>query len=80
MLKFADINLGRGIDGWEVARAAREAISGLPVIYISAASEQDWTSRGVPQSVMIGKPFAIAQVVVAMSSLITSSDTRNSLQ
>ncbi len=72
-----DINLGRGIDGWEVARAAREAISGLPVIYISAASEQDWTSRGVPQSVMIGKPFAIAQVVVAISSLITSSDTQN---
>jgi CheY-like chemotaxis protein len=32
-----DINLWQGIDGWEVARAAREAIRGLPVIYISAS-------------------------------------------
>ena len=69
-----DINLGSGVDGWEVARAAREAIGGLPVVYVSAASLQDWTSRGVPGSVMIAKPFATAQVVVAISSLMTASD------
>lgn len=63
-----DINLGSGIDGWEVARTAREAIGGLPVVYVSAASQQDWTSRGVPGSVMIAKPFATAQVVVALPS------------
>lgn len=75
-----DINLGRGIDGWEVARAVREAVSGLPVVYVSAASQKDWTSRGVPESVLIAKPFATAQLVVAISSLMTSSDTQNSLQ
>ena len=69
-----DINLGTGIDGWEVARTAREAIGGLPVIYVSAASQEEWTSRGVPGSVMIAKPFATAQVVVAISSLMTASD------
>lgn len=69
-----DINLGSGIDGWEVARTAREVIGGLPVVYVSAASQQDWTSRGVPGSVMIAKPFATAQVVVAISSLMTASD------
>lgn len=69
-----DINLGSGVDGWEVARAARERIGSLPVVYVSAASLQDWTSRGVPGSVMIAKPFATDQVVVAMSSLITKSN------
>ena len=69
-----DINLGTGIDGWEVARTAREAIGGLPVVYVSAASQQDWTSHGVPGSVMIAKPFATAQVVVAISSLMTASE------
>lgn len=69
-----DINLGSGIDGWEVARTAREAIGGLPVVYVSAASQEEWTSRGVPGSVMIAKPFATAQVVVAISSLMTTSD------
>ena len=69
-----DINLGSGIDGWEVARAAREAIGGIPVVYVSAASQQQWTSRGVPGSVIIAKPFATAQVVVAISSLMTASD------
>lgn len=72
---LTDINLGSGIDGWEVARTAREAIGGLPVVYVSAASQQDWTSRGVPGSVMIAKPFATAQVVVAISSLMTASDS-----
>lgn len=69
-----DINLGQGIEGWEIARTAREAISGIPVVYVSAASQQDWTSQGVPGSIMIAKPFATAQVVVAISSLMTASD------
>ena len=69
-----DINLGSGIDGWEVTRTAREAIGGLPVVYLSAASQEKWMSHGVPGSVVIAKPFAMAQVVVAISSLMTASD------
>lgn len=69
-----DINLGDGIDGWEVARAGREFLSALPIVYVSAASQEEWTSRGVPGSVMIGKPFAAVQVTVAISSLINASD------
>jgi len=71
---ITDINLGSGPDGWEVARKARELRSGLPVVYVSAASEHEWTSQGVPASVMISKPFVPAQVVVAISSLLTVSD------
>ena len=72
---ITDIDLGDGPNGWEVACRARELTSGLPVVYVSGASEGDWTSRGVPNSVMIAKPFAPAQVVVAISSLLVSTDT-----
>lgn len=71
---ITDINLGKGPDGWDVARRARELISGVPVVYVSAASDHEWTSKGVPNSVMIAKPFVPAQVVVAISSLLIVSD------
>ncbi len=70
---ITDINLGSGTDGWEVARQARELISGLPVVYVSGASHQEWTSKGVPESVMIAKPFAPAQIVVAISGLLNKA-------
>ena len=70
-----DVNLGDGIDGWELARRAREHAANLPVVYISGASGHEWTSRDVPDSLMITKPFAPAQVVVAISSLMVATDT-----
>lgn len=71
---ITDINLGEGPDGWDIARAAREMEPGLPVVYVSAESEHEWTSRGVPNSMMITKPFVPAQVVVAISSLLIVSE------
>ena len=68
-----DINLSRGMDGWDLARAARQHVGDLPVVYISGASGHDWASRGVPHSLMITKPFAPAQVVVALSSLMVAT-------
>jgi DNA-binding response OmpR family regulator len=70
---ITDIDLGDGPDGWDVARTARELAGGLPVVYVSGASDSDWASRGVPNSVMIAKPFAPAQVVVAISSLLSTA-------
>ena len=66
-----DINLGDCPDGWEVARQAREAVSGLPVVYVSGASGHQWTAMGVPDSLMVAKPFTPAQVVAAISSLLS---------
>ncbi len=71
---ITDINLGDGADGWELARTARQLKSHLPVVYVSATGEGEWNSQGVPASVMIAKPFVAAQVVVAISSLLTVSD------
>lgn len=70
-----DINLEDGVDGWELACTAREQSSDLPVVYISGASGHEWASRGVPNSLMITKPFAPAQVIVAISSLLVASDS-----
>ncbi len=71
---LTDVNLGRGPDGWDVARRARELIPGLPVVYVTGKSEHEWTSKGVPNSVVIGKPFAPTQAVVAISHLLNITD------
>ncbi|MDW9791920.1 response regulator [Sinorhizobium meliloti] len=47
-------------DGWEVARIAREIDPNMPIVYISGHGAPDWTSRGVPHSIMLEKPFALA--------------------
>lgn len=70
-----DVNLQGPGAGWAVARRAREAYPGLPVVYISGDSGHEWTSEGVPHSTMIEKPFAPAQVVVALASLANRSDS-----
>jgi len=70
-----DVNLGSGLDGWELARVARENSPDLPVVYISGARGHEWSALGVPNSLMITKPFAPAQVVVAVSSLLVASDS-----
>jgi DNA-binding response OmpR family regulator len=71
---ITDINLGAGPNGWEVARRARELVGGLPVVYVSAAGESEWTSHGVPTSLIITKPFVPTQVVVAIATLLNLSE------
>jgi len=65
-----DINLKGRMDGWEVARQARDLDPSFPIIYMSGGAAEQWTSRGVPHSIMLGKPFAPAQLVTAVSQLL----------
>jgi DNA-binding response OmpR family regulator len=68
-----DINLGPNkIDGWDVARHAREIDPKFPVVYMSGKDAEDWASKGVPNSIMLAKPFAPAQLVTAVSHLLNS--------
>lgn len=69
-----DINLGSGPDGWDIARHARELRPQLPIVYMSGASAHEWASHGVPNSTIVNKPFAPAQIVTAISALINISD------
>ena len=57
-----DINLDGKLDGWDVARIARECDPAMPVIYMTGTQAEDWASKGVPNSVLIAKPFAPAQL------------------
>jgi two-component system OmpR family response regulator len=65
-----DIRLGGDKDGWHVARRARELSASLPVVYMSGDSGVDHTSQGVPDSIMVQKPFAAAQIVTAVATLM----------
>jgi DNA-binding response OmpR family regulator len=67
-----DINLAGQLDGWEVARAARENDPAMPVIYMTGTHGEEWASKGVPNSVLLAKPFAPAQLVTAIANLLNT--------
>ena len=66
-----DVNLGQGISGWDVARAARHRTRNIPVVYVTGDSAHQWPAEGVPNSVMVQKPFALTQVTTAIAQLVT---------
>jgi hypothetical protein len=45
------------------------------VVYMTGASADDWGSKGVPNSVLINKPFAPVQVVTAVSQLLNAGNS-----
>jgi CheY-like chemotaxis protein len=68
-----DVNLGRDrMDGWAVARHARESRPDMPVIYMTGDSADEWASKGVPNSILLTKPFAPAQLVTAVAQLLNA--------
>ena len=73
---ITDIKLPGKLDGWDVARHARELVSDMPIVYITGDSTHEWSSKGVPESVVLTKPFAPAQLTTAIATLITAVDTR----
>jgi len=66
---ITDVNLGAQPNGWKVAATARELNPGLPVVYVSGDSAHEWAAHGVPNSLMITKPFTPMELVVALSTL-----------
>lgn len=70
-----DIRLGAGPNGWDVARHARELHADLPIVYTTGDSAADWPVQGVPNSAVVQKPYAAAQLLTAISTLMTSADT-----
>lgn len=65
-----DIRLGAGPTGWEVAHHARKKYPEIAVVYMTGDSAADWTAEGVPNSVLLQKPFAEAQMLTALSTLM----------
>lgn len=71
---LSDIRLGPGLSGWEVARHVRQTNSTIPVVYVSGDSASQWGAEGVPNSIMISKPFFLPQVITAISTLLNQTD------
>jgi DNA-binding response OmpR family regulator len=67
-----DISLRGKMDGWEVAQQAREINPDFPIVYMSGRNAAEWASKGVPNSIMLEKPFAPAQLVTAIANLLNS--------
>lgn len=70
-----DVRLGVGPNGWDLARHARRSRPDLPVIYMTGDSAADWPVEGVPRSRVVQKPFAVGQIVTALSAMLTEIDT-----
>lgn len=72
------IDVGFGSDhvkGWAVARRARAFDPSIPVIYITGGSKDDWSVEGVPNSVLLSKPFAPVQLLTALAQLLNVSSS-----
>jgi DNA-binding response OmpR family regulator len=67
---ITDISLLGRLDGWQVARVAREVDPAFPVIYLTGAFAHQWPSQGVSESVLLKKPFAGAQLITALCNLL----------
>lgn len=65
-----DITLLGTLDGWRVARGAREIDPSFPIIYITGGGADDWTTKGVSNSVLLQKPFGPDQLVAAVRKLL----------
>ncbi len=72
---ITDIRLGSGADGWKVARRGRERKPDIPVVYVTGDSAHEWNILGVPNSSVVQKPYAAAQLTTAISTLLTAIDT-----
>jgi DNA-binding NtrC family response regulator len=78
-LKFkalmTDIRLGAGKSGWDIAGHIRRARPAMPVVYVSGDSAIHCASEGLPNSIMIAKPFFLPQTVTAVSLLLNQHQT-----
>ncbi len=68
-----DIQLRGVMDGWDVAKRAREIDPEFPIVYMTGGNAAEWPSHGVPNSILLTKPFAPAQLVTAVSQLLNTS-------
>ena len=68
---ITDIGIASPQSGWDVARYARGKYPSIAVVYISGDSSHEWASQGVPNSLLLTKPYGMAQLVTAISQLMT---------
>ena len=68
---ITDIRAGGELGGWELARRIREKNDAFPVIYLTASAVEEWKAQGVPNSILMTKPFASGHLIRTLSTLLT---------
>lgn len=58
---ITDVRMPGQTNGWDLARRARELRPLMPVIYMTGDSAKEWVAQGVPNSVLLQKPFVHAR-------------------
>jgi len=71
-IMFTDIDLGEGMDGAQLACAARELRPSLPVIYASGRRSMG-DFRTVPGSTFLPKPYTLNQVDATIARYLQKS-------
>lgn len=65
-----DVRLRGSVSGWELARRIRQRKPAFAIVYVSGSSPEEWASQGVPNSVLISKPFTVSGLVTALANLL----------
>ena len=68
-----DVTLKGRLNGWDIARRIREINPVFPVVYMTGAAADEWASQGVPNSILLTKPFAPAQLITAIAQLLNAA-------
>ena len=68
---FTDIRLPGPLDGWAIARLARQLRSNLPVIYATGYTVD--RSAEVPGAIFLSKPYQPSQIVETIHRLLRSA-------
>lgn len=72
---ITDIRMPGKADCWDLARRARELQPLMPVIYMTGDSAKYWAAHGVPNSVLLQKPFVHGQLITALTTLLNDAAT-----
>jgi DNA-binding response OmpR family regulator len=70
-----DVSLKGRMSGWEVASQVRERDPAFPIVYMTGVAADQWVSQGVPNSILLEKPFAPALILIAISQLLNIGPT-----
>jgi DNA-binding response OmpR family regulator len=70
-LLVTDIRLDGGDDGFMLAKAVRESVPGLPVIYTSGDFTGGAAAQNGAQDIYIPKPYSTREIVTAATALLS---------
>lgn len=76
---ITDIRLGVGATGWEIAEQARLLRPGIPILYVSGDSREEFATRGVAGSELVTKPFLAEDVVSLLRMLAARKEAEGGL-